>query len=197
MIHDKALDLIKEFEGLHRKGRDGLVHVYPDAGYGWRWATQGYGSTTNEDTGARLKRGDPPITEATAERWLADGLEARYEPKVRELVKVPLSEKSMGALVSFAYNVGVGGFKKSTVLKRVNRGNFNGVPEALTWWNKSNGKVFRGLVRRRAAEGALFLEGLSDETPVTRPRPEARPSRRVRPAPLVERLVRAFMSWIT
>lgn len=199
MIHQEGLDLIKEFEGLHRIGRDGLIHVYPDAGYGWKWATQGYGSTTNEDTGRRLKRGDPPIDKATAERWLAEGIAKRYEPAVRAAVKVPLSEISMSALVSFAYNVGVSGFRRSTVLKRVNRGDFHGVPEALSWWNKSNGRVFRGLTRRRTAEGALFMKGLKEAvSPPPNPNVEfekERPSKNVKPLGLWGRLFRAFLSW--
>jgi len=203
MIHQEGLDLIKEFEGLHRVGRDGLVHVYPDAGYGWKWATQGYGSTTNEDTGQRLRKGDPPIDRATSERWLAEGIQRRYEPAVRALIKVPMSEISISAMVSFAYNVGVGGFKKSTVLKRINRGDFHGVPEALTWWNKSNGRVFRGLTRRRVAEGALFMKGLSEAPSVTPPLPtkkneydKTRPGKNVGYTGLWGRLFRAFISYM-
>lgn len=63
------------------------------------------------------------------------------------------------ALTSLAYNIGVGAFQESTACKRFNAGNFDGVPEAIGWWNKGGGRVLAGLARRRAAECALFAQG--------------------------------------
>ena len=197
------MDLIKSFEGLHKKGKDGLIHVYPDAGYGWKWTTQGYGTTTNPDTGKKLSRGDPPITRDTAARWFRMDIERKYEPVVRRMVTVPLSEDSMGALVSFAYNCGTGALRRSTLLKRVNARRFDDVPNQFLRWNKSNGKVFRGLTRRRRAEAAQFMEGL--EKPVrgqepsrvpTPPLPTRNPSRGNLGTPgATSWILRAFLSW--
>ena len=70
-----------------------------------------------------------------------------------------LTPNRHAALTSFAYNVGVGGFRDSTACKRFNAGDIAGVPEALAWWNKGGGRVLEGLSRRRAAECALFERG--------------------------------------
>lgn len=64
------------------------------------------------------------------------------------------------ALTSFAYNIGVGGFRESTACKRFNAGDIDGVPEAIGWWNKAGGQVLEGLSRRRAAECALFAQSV-------------------------------------
>lgn len=81
-----------------------------------------------------------------------------YAAKVRDLVKVPVTQNQYDALVSFAYNIGTGkdGFAGSTALSRLNDGDAKGAAEAMTWWNKSEGKVSQGLINRRADEGELF-----------------------------------------
>ncbi len=66
-----------------------------------------------------------------------------------------------GALVSFAYNVGLGNFKKSSVLRVVNARQFDRVPRRLALWNKAKGRVLKGLVRRRGDEGSLFMTPVS------------------------------------
>ena len=201
MANKRTMDLIKSFEGLVRLKRDGLVYVYPDAGYGWRVATQGYGTTVNPDDGKKLHKGSPPITPDQALRWLRMDIERKYEPKVRRLVRVPLSEDSMGALVSFAYNVGTGGLARSTLLKKVNAKDWDAVPGQFMRWNKSNGRVFRGLTRRRRAEAKQFMEGLDKPvrngpteagTPVDIPLPTKKPNRR---HGTTSWLLRAFLSW--
>jgi len=207
LANKKTMDLIKSFEGLHRLRSDGMVHVYPDAGYGWKWTTQGYGTTVNPDTRQKLKKGDPPITKDQALRWLRMDIERKYEPPVRQMVKVPLSEDSMGALVSFAYNCGTGALRRSTLLKRVNAKRWDDVPNQFLRWNKSNGKVFRGLTRRRKAEAKQFMEGLKKKpqsgreepqipteagTPVAVPLPPKNPNRRHRTSSW---LLQAFLSW--
>ena len=71
-----------------------------------------------------------------------------------------LTPNRHAALTSLAYNIGagVGGFADSTACKRFNSGDLAGVPEAMGWWNKGDGKVIEGLTRRRTAEGALFMQ---------------------------------------
>ena len=66
------------------------------------------------------------------------------------------------ALVSFAFNAGLGNLQRSQIRMRANRGDWVGAAEALMDWTKGGGKVLPGLVRRREAEKALFLSGLED-----------------------------------
>jgi lysozyme len=78
-------------------------------------------------------------------------------------VKVDLTDNQFGALVMFAFNAGIGAFKGSTLLKKLNHGNYNAVPAELPKWNKTtiDGKkvVSNGLVNRRAAEAGLWAKG--------------------------------------
>jgi hypothetical protein len=76
---------------------------------------------------------------------------------VERLVKVPLTDGQFSALASFAYNVGLENFRKSSVLRAVNAQDFAAVPRRLSLWVKSRGRVLPGLVNRRAAEAAMFL----------------------------------------
>lgn len=141
-INAEGLALIKRFEGLKTK-----AYICP-AGV----LTIGYGST-----GPHVKRGTV-ITEAEAERLLVKDL-ARFEGAVDSGVKVPLTDGQFAALVSFAFNVGTGAFAKSTLLKRLNRGDYASVPNELNKWVHAGKKKLAGLVNRRAAEGGLWARG--------------------------------------
>uniref|UniRef100_UPI000225FC22 lysozyme n=1 Tax=Paracoccus sp. TRP TaxID=412597 RepID=UPI000225FC22 len=102
------------------------------------------------------------ITKADARTILTRDL-PRYEADVTRLVRVPLNENQFGALVSFTYNLGAGNLTSSTLLRKLNAGDYAGAAAEFPTWNKAGGKVLNGLVRRRAAERALF------EKPVTVP----------------------------
>lgn len=90
---------------------------------------------------------------------------ARFEREVSGLVKVPLTQGQFDALVLFAYNVGsdidadkiAEGLGDSTLLRKLNAGDYAGAALEFRKWNKNDGKVMRGLIRRRAAEECLFL----------------------------------------
>lgn len=145
------MDLIKRFEGLRTKAYRDPVGIW----------TIGYGHTSAAgppDVHEGLK-----ITAAEAEAILHRDLE-KFENAVLAEVTVPLNENQFAALVSFAFNVGIAGFRRSSVLARVNAGNHEKVPQRLKLWNKAGGKVLRGLVRRRRAEGELYM---SDAVPST------------------------------
>lgn len=114
--------------------------------------TIGYGHT-----GRGVKPG-MTITQAQAE-LLFDRDIAEASGAVERLVKVPLNDNQFGALVSFAYNVGVGNFQGSTLLKKLNAGNYDAVPSELMKWVKSKGKRMQGLVNRRASEAGLWSRG--------------------------------------
>lgn len=72
----------------------------------------------------------------------------------------PLTVPRDAAFTSLAYNVGVGGVRRSTALRRLNAGDVAGACEAITWWNRAGGRVIRGLVNRRADEYRLCMEGV-------------------------------------
>ena len=78
---------------------------------------------------------------------------------VRRLIKVPLKQHQLDALVSFTFNCGEGALASSTLRKRLNRGEYAAVPQELNKWVMSGGRRLEGLVRRRKAEGALFRNG--------------------------------------
>jgi LysM repeat protein/GH24 family phage-related lysozyme (muramidase) len=79
-----------------------------------------------------------------------------FEKVVSDAVKVPLTQNQFDALVSFAYNIGEGAFRDSTVLRRINTGDLAGGAEAMKLFNKSGGQVLQGLVNRRNDEVRLF-----------------------------------------
>lgn len=144
--------LIKEFESFRSK-----PYLCP-AGkptIGW-----GFCSYPN---GRRVAMTDPPITVDEAEPMLSVIL-AGFEDDVYGLVRVPLKQCQFDALVSFAYNVGsdidadtiAEGLGDSTLLRKLNAGDYEGAAQEFPKWNKSGGKVTAGLIRRREAEQAMF-----------------------------------------
>lgn len=140
-----GLDLIKEFESFRSAPYLCSAGV-PTIGYG----------TTVYPNGIKVKLSDQKITQQLAETFLQHHVNA-IEKDVLSLVKVPLTQNQFDALVSFAYNVGLGAFQDSTLLKLLNAGDIDGASKQFERWNKAGGKVSNGLTRRRNAEKALFL----------------------------------------
>lgn len=176
-VNRATLSLVKNFEGFRSE-------AYADPGYGWKVATIGYGHTNNAGPPVVLK--GMTISEAEALRILENDL-AGVEVQVREAVTVPLNDNQFGALVSFAFNCGAGALRKSTLLKKLNRGDYIGAADEFLKWNKSNKKVLAGLTKRREAERALFL------TPVTRV--AAAPAAVPEPAPVAVASAPAPSRW--
>jgi lysozyme len=141
----QGLDLIKEFEGFRAQAYRDAVGVL----------TIGYGHTSMAGLPEVVPRME--ITVQEGEEILARDVEV-FARGVRTVVTVPLNDQQFSALVSFAYNVGLGNFRKSSVLAAVNRKDVDAVPRRLQQWTKAGGRVLPGLVRRRAAEAALFAE---------------------------------------
>jgi lysozyme len=77
---------------------------------------------------------------------------------VRQMIKVPLNQQQLDALISFTFNCGAGSLSVSTLRARLNRGDYAAVPHELNKWVFSSGKRLPGLVRRRQAEGVLFSQ---------------------------------------
>lgn len=78
-------------------------------------------------------------------------------------VKVPLDEYQKTALATFIYNVGTGAFTHSTLLKKLNRGDFFGASDEMRRWVFADGKKWQGLISRREAERAIFRMGMDNE----------------------------------
>ena len=79
-----------------------------------------------------------------------------YEGYINDYVQAPLSQSQFDALVAWVYNLGPNSLKQSTLLKVLNAGEYDDVPREIKRWNKANGEVLQGLVRRREAEALLF-----------------------------------------
>lgn len=112
--------------------------------------TIGYGRTTGVKLGQT-------ITQAQADTWVVEEYDA-FEARVRRIVTVPLTANQLGALVSFAYNLGVSALASSTLLRLLNAGDYKGAAAQFARWNRAGGRVLAGLTKRRAAEAALFVK---------------------------------------
>jgi lysozyme len=153
-IGAKAEELIKKFEADD-------INKYLDAyldpvGI----PTLGYGSTYNYDAKRKVKLGDS-ITQEKAIEWLRKETKS-IVPKIKALVKVPINQNQIDSLTSFVYNVGIGAFQSSTLLRLLNSGAPKSeVAAQFDRWNKGtvNGQkvILPGLVRRRSEEKSLFL----------------------------------------
>lgn len=137
-------------------GHEGVrLNAYPDPATGGEPWTIGVGHTSA--AGAPKVSKGMTITEAECDEILSRDL-ATFEKAVSRLVTVPLNQNQFDALVSFTFNVGAGNLGKSTLLKKLNAGDYRGAADQFAVWNKAAGKVMSGLTRRRAEERALFLK---------------------------------------
>ncbi|HDH3840000.1 lysozyme [Salmonella enterica] len=141
---EKGIALIKQFEGCKLTAYQDSVGVWT-IGYGWTQPVDG-----------KPVRSGMTIKQETAERLLKTGL-VSYEIDVSRLVKVGLTQGQFDALVSFTYNLGARSLSTSTLLRKLNAGDYAGAADEFLRWNKAGGKVLNGLTRRREAERALFL----------------------------------------
>lgn len=157
---DWGRKFIERFEGLYLKTYDDGVGV----------ATIGYGHTSSAG-GPKVKWGQT-ITKEEADQLLKDDL-ARVEKDVERLVKVPLNQNQFDALVSFHFNTG--GLGRSSLLKKLNKGDYDSVPSELAKWNMGGGKVMAGLTTRRAEEGKLFTKPITDLPPTSHPQKPSLP----------------------
>jgi lysozyme len=139
-LSDRGAKFIGSFEGF-------LVDAYWDQ-WGSVW-TIGFGHTGNVHPGDHVTR-RKALT--LLERDAATAARA-----VRDLVDVPLNQNQFDALVSFAFNLGAGALAESTLLRKLNKGNYRGASREFKKWVHAGGQVLPGLVRRRHAEAHLFL----------------------------------------
>lgn len=142
----EGLDIVRTFEGFRPK-------AYYDLGGKKGKLTVGYGFT-NYDI-PELKPGYT-IDQKRAEELLPNLINRKYGPSVQQNVKVPLTDQQYSALTSLVYNIGPTNFSKSTLLKKLNSGDYDGAASEFGKWIYAGGQPATGLVRRRAAEQALF-----------------------------------------
>lgn len=145
-----GIDLIHSFETLK-------LTAYKDPGsHNGLPITNGWGTTVDED-GGPITLGEVWTKEKADRLFIRDI--AKFEAKLDALLgAAPTSQPQYDALMSFGYNVGMGegGLKTSTLLRLHKEGDYAGAKAQFARWNKNDGKVLKGLVRRRAAEAALY-----------------------------------------
>ena len=134
----EGLSLIKKFEGCK-------LEAYKCSAGVW---TIGYGHTTG------VKEGDV-CTQEEAEKLLRGDI-FKFEEYVQDSVKVDLDQSQFDALVAWTFNLGPGNLRSSSMLKKLNNGEYESVPFEMRRWNKAGGKTLDGLIRRRQAESLLF-----------------------------------------
>jgi GH24 family phage-related lysozyme (muramidase) len=144
--------LIKPFEGYHRRLPDGSAHAYPDPGTGGAPWTIGWGTTGS---------GIGPDTV-----WSLDQCATALEKHVQQFALGVLDlspnleyalPRRFAAIISFAYNCGLGNYRISTLRKRVNEEDWESAGREILRWNKAAGRVLPGLTRRRKAESLMLI----------------------------------------
>ena len=143
-VSNKGVDLICEFEGEQLIAYDDGVGVW----------TIGFG-TIKYPNGVRVKKGDTCTLDQAKEYMRHDLIE--FEHTVNSSVKVPLNQNQFDALVSLAYNIGSSAFKSSTLVKKLNTGDYQGAADQFNVWINAGGKRMQGIVNRRDREKLLFL----------------------------------------
>ena len=123
--------------------------------------TIGWGSTYYED-GSKVSLSDEPISRKRADELFKNIL-SKFEKKVSKLVNVPLDQPQFDSLVSLIYNIGESNFKRSTLLKKINKDSYDrSIESEFKRWNKGRVKgklvVMKGLTRRRNEEAYLYFK---------------------------------------
>lgn len=143
VVSKSGLNLIKAFEGCK-------LAAYPDPGSGGDPWTIGYGAT-----GPGIHKG-VIWTQAQADSRLADDV-SRFADGVSAMIgAAPTTQSQFDAMVSLAFNIGLGNFKDSTLLRMHKDGDYDDAAKQFARWNKAAGKVMAGLTRRRAAEAEMY-----------------------------------------
>ena len=140
IISPEGITTLKQFEGCRLKAYQDIVGVW----------TIGDGFTDGVYAGMT-------ITQEQAEHMLLERL-VPYEHAVEEACTVTPTQAQFDACVCLAWNIGISALQKSSVLRLHNKGQFKEAANAFGLWNKAGGKVVAGLVRRRSAEAAMYLE---------------------------------------
>jgi lysozyme len=164
-----AIDLVKRFEGIP-DGNPATVNIDPYMDPIGIW-TIGWGHAIRYQ--GRFLRGERDLPQVKA--LYPDGITLEQATAllhgdlidagrdVLSVVVTTLNDNQFGALTSFTFNVGLGNLRSSTLLKKLNAGNHAGAADQFTRWVNAGGRVMPGLVKRREAERALFLQPVKTE----------------------------------
>ena len=162
-LSDYGLKKIESYEGWGKALPDGTCAAYQDKFHGkLDVPTIGFGCTDGVAMGMVWSRAE---ADAAFRKELA-----KHEAAVNRMIAVEVSQNQFDAMVSLSYNVGSGAVAKSTLLKKLNKGDAAGAAQEFWRFNKAGGGVVPGLVARRASEAALFLK------PDGEPNPHAMPA---------------------
>ena len=185
MINAAGIALLKDYE----RGKDPVTGKLLPVGVP---AIVAYNDMPDESGEWTISWGltGPDIARGTV--WTVAKCEARFAERVRQFEDdvlaeciVEPNENQLAAMVCLAFNIGMGwqgkkkpgerdGFRQSTVLRLHNASNFTGAAQAFAMWNKAGGKVRAGLTRRRAAEMALYLTPVDEDTQTKRATPDTK-----------------------
>jgi lysozyme len=138
----KAAEIIKHFEGCR-------LQAYPDPATGGEPWTIGYGHT------GQVGKQDT-VTQEMADLMLLRDMK-RFENGLNSYIRADVNQNQFDALVSLTFNIGLGNFSTSTLLKMINAGSADAAADQFLRWNKAGGIVLSGLTRRREAERKLYL----------------------------------------
>lgn len=148
VIQKLTLDLVKFFEGFYSKTyNDGFGNI-----------TIGYGFTKHTLPG--LKWGDT-ISQSESDEYLYKVLKKR-EQFIYENIKVPITQEQFDALISWIYNIGRSAAKRSTLIKKINNGEYESAAKEFLRWNHVRGRQVKGLTIRRTKEKILFTQGICE-----------------------------------
>jgi len=137
-ISQEGLALIKKFEGCE-------LEAYKCPAGVW---TIGYGHTKDVKEGDKINKDEA--------NYLLQEEMIEFESYIDDMVEVELNQSQYDALCAWVYNLGPSNLGSSTLLKVLNEGKYEEVPQQIKRWNKANGEVLTGLIRRREAEALLF-----------------------------------------
>ena len=145
-LDENGYKLIQEFEGLS------LVPYLCSA----KVATIGYGATFYP-SGKKVTMQDASISLVTA-KWMLKETADKFAADVDKMIKANINQNQFNAIVSLAYNIGLAGLAKSSLLRKVNvNPNDPTITNSFLVWNKAGGKVLNGLTKRRAIEAKLYF----------------------------------------
>jgi lysozyme len=145
-LDENGYRLIQEFEGLS------LVPYLCSA----KVATIGYGATFYP-SGKKVTMQDAPISLATA-KWMLKETANKFAADVDKMIKANINQNQFNAIVSLAYNIGLAGLAKSSLLKKVNANASDPtIRNSFLVWNKAGGRVLDGLTKRRTKEANLYF----------------------------------------
>ncbi|WP_288061363.1 lysozyme [Rodentibacter caecimuris] len=144
-ISERGINFIVAEEGERSTAYQDVVGIW----------TIGVGHTGFVD-GKPVAKGMTITQEKSREILKADL--ARFEKAINASVNVPLKQNQFDALVSLAFNIGEGAFRRSTLLRKLNAGDYNGASQQFLVWKNAGGRVSQGLLNRRRREKALFDE---------------------------------------